>query len=395
MPLYRYQALSKEGKKLLGVVHADSYEVARELLRKQKIYVVNLTHYQEKTKALHLPGSLLIAFTRDLSQLLKAGLPLYESLLAIEEKYRSYKAHPLFLDVCDKVKHGKSLSMALQAYPKTFDQIYISMVASAEETGSLPTTFIQLEKLISKQHKLKKQLVSAMIYPLFLLSFCVIVVIALFFFLIPSMQQLFEGRVLHPMTRCVLSTSVFLREHGLFLNTSVMLMLAGSIVFFGREQGKRIVQKGLLKIPILKRMITQSVLVRFCRALSVMLSGSVPLIEALKLSKRIMNNPWFEEAITKAESQVMQGGKLSEELGKSPLIPSLMVRMLSISEEAGNAPEMLQNIAEIYEEELEKGLLRFTSLLQPVMLLFLAVVVGIVILSILLPLTDVGSFLNN
>lgn len=395
MPLYRYHALSKEGKKTAGVINADSYDVAKELLRRQKIYVTKLLSYQEKQKALQIPGQLLIAFTRDLSQLLKAGLPLYESLLAIEEKYRAHKAHPLFLDLCDKVKHGEHLSAALGAYPKIFDQIYISMIASAEETGTLPSVFSQLEKLISRQHKLKKQLISAMIYPMFLLSFCFIVITALFFFLIPSMQQLFEGRTLHPMTQAILSISLFLRKHGALLGSITALFIVSAVLFFSSKMGKVILQKTFLKIPILNRMITQAVLVRFCRALSVMLSSSVSLIEALKLSKRIMNNPCFEDVITKAEEKIMQGGKLSDELSKSSLIPSLVVRMLSISEEAGNASEMLQNIADIYEEELEKSLMRFTSMLQPVMLLFLAVVVGIVILSILLPLTDVGSFLST
>lgn len=395
MPLYRYNALGKDGKKTAGVINADSYEVARELLRRQKIYVVKLLHYQDKAKARFLPPAMLIAFTRDLSQLLKAGLPLYESLMAIEEKYKAHKTHPLFLDLCDKVKHGKPLSHALSAYPKTFDQIYVSMVASAEETGSLPATFVQLEQLISRQHKLKKQLISAMIYPLFLLSFCFVVVIALFFFLIPSMQQLFEGRALHPMTQGVLALSRFLREHGIVLALGLVLSIFGALFFLRQDYGKRFVQQGLLKIPIVQRMITQAVLVRFCRALSVMLAGSVSLIEALKLSKKVMNNAVFEEVISRAESKVMQGSKLSEELGHSPFIPSLVIRMLAISEETGNTSDMLQSIAEIYEEDLEKGLTRFTSLLQPVMLLFLAVVVGLVILSILLPLTDVGSFLNH
>lgn len=395
MPLYRYHALSNEGKKTIGVINADSYDVAKELLRRQKIYIIKLHNYKEKQKALELPGQMLIAFTRDLSQLLKAGLPLYESLLAVEEKYKTHKAHPLFLDICDKVKHGQNLSDALGAYPKTFDQIYISMIASAEETGSLPAVFSQLEKLISRQHKLKKQLISAMIYPMFLLSFCFIVITALFFFLIPSMQQLFEGRTLHPMTQVILSISIFLRKYGALLGSIIAIIILSAAWFFSRQSGKRLLQKVFLKVPILNRMITQAVLVRFCRALSVMLSSSVALIDALKLSKKIMNNPCFEEVITKAEEKIMQGGKLSDELSKSSLIPSLVIRMLSISEEAGNASEMLQNIAEIYEEELEKSLTRFTSMLQPVMLLFLAVVVGVVILSILLPLTDVGSFLST
>ena len=159
---------------------------------------VKIFSLSEKTKQSRLSDQLLVSFTRDLAQLLRAGLPLYESLVAIEEKYKTHKAHALFLDLCDKVKSGKHLSQALANYPKVFDQIYISMIASAEETGALASVFSQLEKLILRQQKLKKQLSSAMIYPAFLLSFCVIVINALFFFLIPSMQQLFEERTLHP-----------------------------------------------------------------------------------------------------------------------------------------------------------------------------------------------------
>ncbi|MEI8300045.1 MAG: type II secretion system F family protein [Chlamydiota bacterium] len=394
MPLYRYQALSKEGKKTRGVIQADSYSVAKETLRKQKIFVINLLSYEEKQKITRFSNQVLLAFTRDLSQLLKAGLPLYESLIAIQEKYYKHPAHSIFLDLCDKIKHGKHLSDALKGYPKIFDKIYIAMVASAEETGTLPEVIVQLEKLLYRQNQLKKQLVSAMIYPIFLLSFCTIIVIALFFFLIPSMQQLFEGRPLHPMTQAVLSISFFLRQHGLLLGSGVVVVFASLGVSLTRPKGKYLVQKCILKISFLRKVVTQAVLARFCRALSVMLSSSVPLIEALKLSKKVMNHLYFEEVITQAEKKIMQGKKLSEEMAKSPYIPSLVIRMLAISEEAGNTSEMLANIAHIYEEDLDKTITRFTSMLQPIMLLFLAIVVGIVILSILLPLTDVGSFLT-
>jgi general secretion pathway protein F/type IV pilus assembly protein PilC len=376
------------------VIQADSYTVAKESLKKQKIFILSLVQYEEKQKTARFSNQVLLAFTRDLAQLLKAGLPLYESLIAIQEKYHKHPAHSVFLDLCDKIKHGKHLSGALKGYPGIFDQIYISMVASAEETGTLTEVIVQLERLIYRQHQLKKQLVSAMIYPTFLISFCTIVVIALFFFLIPSMQQLFEGRPLHPMTQAILSTSLFLRENGWLLGGGVICVVVSLVLFLTCPQGKYFMQKFILKISFLKKIVTQAVLARFCRALSVMLSSSVPLIEALKLSKKVMNHLYFEEVITQAESKIMQGTKLSEELAKSPYIPSLVVRMLAISEEAGNTSEMLANIADIYEEDLDKAITRFTSMLQPVMLLFLAVIVGIVILSILLPLTDVGSFLT-
>ena len=395
LPLYRYQAISKEGKKTFGVINADSFEIAKENLQKQKILVVKLFSFKEKSKQLSLPKDLVVSFTRDLSQLLRAGLPLYESLMAIEEKYRANKAHSLFLDLCDKIKSGMHLSCALALYPKVFDQVYISMIESAEETGKLASTFTQLEKLIVRQQKLKNQLTSAMIYPMFLMGFCFVVVNALFFFLIPSMEQLFEERELHSFTAAIIGISKFLRRNGIYIGISLLVTISSCVIFFSKPSGKLLLQKFYLKVPILNRMITQAVLSRFCRGLSIMLAGSVSLLDALKLSKGIMKNPYFEKVITNVERKVEQGGKLSDELMKSPLIPTLVTRMLTIAEETGSVSEMLESIADIYEEELGRSLARFTTLLQPVMLLFLAFIVGTVILSILLPLTDVGSFLNT
>lgn len=394
MALFKYEALSADGKKIQGTVNADSMDLAKDLLRKKRIFVTNLFDAKAKSSKNELSPAIVLSFTRDLAQLLKAGLPLYESLLAIEEKYRHSKYHSVFLDLCDKVKHGMQLSKALAYYPQSFDQIYVAMVTSAEETGSLPDIFHHLDKLITRQQKLKKQITSAMIYPIFLLCFCFIVTAALFFFLIPSMQQLFEGRALHPLTQTILNISQFLNKNALKLALGVLGCGILCAFILKLESTKLQIRKLLLKTPVIKKLITASVLVRFTRALGVMLSSSVAMIEALKLSKKIMKNDLFERIITKAEFKIMQGGKLSEELSKSILFPALVIRMISIAEETGKLSEMLFNISEIYEEELEKSLSRLTSMLQPVVLLFLAIVVGVVILSILLPLTDVGSFLN-
>ena len=294
MPLYHYAALSKEGKKTKGVVQADSYSHAKELLHRQKIFVTTIFNDEEGKKAPVLKAEGLLFFTRDLALLLKAGLHLYESLMAIQEKYSKHPSQAIFLDLCDKIKHGKLLSQALRSYPKVFDQIYVAMVASGEETGSLAEVMLQLNKLLERQSRLRKQWISSMIYPLFLLIFCTVVVVALFFFLIPSMQQLFEGRELHPVTQAILSISVFLRTYGALLGFGLGAALVACGVFFSRPQGKMWLQKMVLKISFLGKLVTQAVFARFCRALSIMLASNVPLIEALKLSKRIMNHSYFE-----------------------------------------------------------------------------------------------------
>lgn len=395
MPLYRYKALSEQGRKISGVIDADSFITAKERLRKEQVMVTDLEALEEKRKEISLPPPLLLDFTRALGQLLRAGLPLYESLVTIEEKYRKHKVHALFLDICDHLKCGSSLSAALKLYPKSFDEVYISMVKAAEQTGSLATIFDQLSQLIARQQKLRKQLVSAITYPAFLASFCVLIIFALLFYVVPTMGDLFEGRALHPLTQTVLSLSQFVRHYSIALFSGLILGVLLLTYALRKKEGRLFLQRLSLKIPLLKTLVLQSALVRFCRSFSILLAGGVPLLDSLRLSRKVMNNLLLEQVIENAEKKIVEGKPLSAELKTSPLIPALVIRMLAISEETGNVAPMLQNIADIYEEELEKNLLQLTTLLQPILLMTLGLIVGVVLLSILIPLTDVGSLVGE
>jgi len=392
MPIFRYKALTETGKKTGGVIDADSIEMAKERLRRDKILVIKLASIEHK-KEISLKSPMLLAFTRELGQLLKAGLPLYESLLTIEEKYRRHRCHPLFLDLCDRLKSGHQLSAVLKNYPKSFDAIYISMIQAGERTGSLTWVFEQLHDLIERRQKLKKQMLSAMAYPAFLGAFCFIMVISLLLFVIPSMQELFEGRQLHPLTQMVLTLSHFLQSYYLLLLFSIVGIVLGSIYFFKRSGGRLLLQKIFQKIPIMKTVLTQAALIRFCRSCSILLFGGVPLVGALSISRKVMKHALLEEAIEKSEANIVEGKPLSVELKNAPQIPPLVSRMLSIAEETGKMPEMLQSLSNIYDEELERSLTHITTFLQPVLLLILGGIVGLVILSILLPLTDVSSLI--
>lgn len=395
MPLFRYKALAETGRATTGVIDADSESVAKERLRKQKVMVTSIGLLKDNKKEIGLDRSLLLSFTKELGQLLRAGLPVYESLLTLEEKYRRHKSHSLFLDLCDRLKSGSSLSASLRRYPKTFDEIYLSMVTSAEQSGSLPQIFDQLSTLISKQQKLRKQLTSALIYPAFLGSFCLLVIFSLLLFVVPSMRDLFEGRPLHPITHIVLALSTFVNAAWPFLLAGALGLAAFAFAFFRHPQGRLFLERGLLKLPLVKTLIVQAALIRFCRSLSVLLHGGVPLITSLSLSRRVMKQALLEEVIEKAERRIGEGKKLSDELKSSPLIPSLVTRMLALAEETGKTVPMLQNIADIYDEEMESHLTQMTALLQPTILLILGGVVGLILLSVLLPLTDVSSFLST
>ncbi len=394
MALYQYQCVTPSGKKEEGIINADTYDLAKEKLFRQKILVTKLREYTGSKRAAVLSKAELLHFTRDLSQFLRSGLPLYESLVAIEEKYRSHKNHSLFLDLCDQVKQGKALSAAMRKYPFAFDQIYLSMVSAAEESGTLPVAFQELNKLITRSEKLKKQLISSLIYPAFLAVFCLIVLIGLFFFLIPSMKELFSGRNLHPLTQGILQISQFLEDHALTI-VALFTGTMGVSVLYARTHGGRLrFQKLLLKVPFIRRLITEAVILRFSHTLAVLLDNGIPVVEALRHAKKVMNHTLFEEVITRAEKGLMEGKSLSEELAGSPLFPKIVVRMLRVADESGDTSAMLKNISQMFEENMEKTLSRITSLIQPALLLVLGFIVGMILLAVLLPLTDVSSFVE-
>lgn len=392
MPLFSYQAITAEGRTLKGVIDADSLMSAKERLRKQQILVTALHTLKGKENPLALSPTLLLGFTRELAQLLKAGLPLYESLQTIEEKYSSHKVHSLFLDLCDHLKEGSSLSVALKRYPTTFDKIYLSMVQAAEQSGNLVSTFEQLAQLIARQQKLKKQLVSALAYPSLLMVFCFGVVCGLLFFVIPSLKELFEGRDLHPFTALVLTLSRFANDHVYFLGLVFSLFFVVPFLLLRTSGGKYFLYSALLRFPLANTLLLHSALVRLCRSLAMLLSGGVPLLEALTLARGVVKSPLIEDAITAAVQRVSEGEPLSLAFKGAPVIPSLVLRMLSLAEETGTMSTAFFNLSEIYDEEMERHLHQLTTLLQPALLIILGGIVGLVVLAILLPLTDMSSF---
>ncbi len=396
MPLFQYKAITEDGRESKGVIDADSLAMAKERLRSQRVLITSIVGVSSfKSNPVNLSETQLLSFTRELTQLLNAGLPLYESLVTIEEKQRSSKAHVLFADLCDLLKNGSSLSSAMGRYPGTFHEIYLSMVKSAEQSGSLVEAFSQLTLLISKQQKLKKQLFASLAYPAFLGSFCLLVIGALFFFVIPSMKELFEGRSVHPLTHIVISVSDFLNDNVLLLAVSSVVSIMSLVLLWKQVFFRKRLSRFLLRLPYIKKIITQSALIRFFRSMNMLLGGGVPLVQSLRFAKKAVNNDALAELISETELKVVEGKKISELFAEAFFVPPLVIRMLTIGEETGNMNLMMRNMAEIYEEELDKDLLQLTTFLQPAVLLFLGAVVGLVVLSILLPLTDVSSFVSS
>ncbi|MCH9626852.1 MAG: Type II secretion system protein F [Chlamydiales bacterium] len=392
--LFQYRYIDSKGRKRKGLIDAVHFEDAKEKLRAQKILLTSLVSTTSQKKKGHQIGKqALINFTTQLYSLLKAGLPLYESLLSLEEQYRQDSFHPILLSLCSQIKEGGSLSEAMGLYPDSFNRLYCSMVAAGESVGSLDLTLEKLSTLLNKQSKLKKQIITALIYPALLLAFSGVVMLLLLTFVIPSLEMLFEDRQVNRFTGLVMHFSRFLTHKWPYYLPLMVGTGLGSYLALTSAKGKRWVQRNLLRLPFLKTLITQTAIARFARTMGTLLQGGVSLIQALQISRKVMRNPFFEEVIEKAETKIIEGSLLSLELKKSPLIPTLVPRMLAIGEEGGNAQDMLQKIADLYEDEVEKSLTRLTALAQPVILVLMGGIVGLIMIAVLLPLTDVSAFL--
>ncbi len=392
MPLYQYHALNRETKKKVsGYIEATSEREARRELRDQKLMVTSLTEKKEAPSKQNLSGDSLLTFTIQLSQLVSAGVPLYESLVAIEEQYRSEPYHSLLLSLSNQVKSGTPLSKAMGQFPSSFSKLYRAMVTAGESVGALDVVLDRLTTLLTKQQKLKKEIVTAMIYPAVLAGFSLIVVSLLLGFVVPSIEGIFSERKLNTFTYIVLRASHFFRGYWWLYIPVIALTITYLVYFFKRPAGKLWLERNLLKFPILKKLIIQTAVARFCRTMGTLLQGGLPLVDSLQISRDVMHNVVLEEEIRRAEIKVLEGKSLSSELKRSKWFPTLVSRMLAVGEDSGSSVNMLNKLAEMYEDELEKSLQRSTQLAQPIILIFMGTVIGIILLAILLPLTDMSS----
>ncbi len=396
MPLFRYVALNISGKKQRGVLEAAHLQEAKERLRQQGTILLKIHPFQStflsSFKKKSFNGTVLATFTSQFSELMKAKVPLYESLLSLEEMYRGESFHHVVQSLVDHIKKGETLSSALSKFPDSFSTLYVSMIKAGEAIGALDTTLVKLADLIQKQNQLKKKLVTSLIYPGLLLSFSFLVIMTMLVFVIPSIQALFTDRTVNGLTKIVFNLSHFVTSMWPFYCPFLALTTGFGILFFQKK--KKLLRGKFLSLPMIKKVMIESSMARFCRTLSTLLEGGVNMKDALTMSRGVIGFPLIEAVIASAENKIYDGSLLSIELKKSPLIPSLVSRMVSIGEEGGNMASMLEKSAAFFEEEVDKKLSRLMALSGPMILLIMGFFVGIIMMAVLLPLTDASSFIT-
>lgn len=392
MPLYYYEAIDSVGKKRSGLIEAQSEREAKEKLRSQGAMIKKISQRTSISRKQNLKGDTLLVFTVQLSQLLNAGIPLYESLIALEEQYRGESCHRVVLSLCEQIKAGQSLSQAMSNFTDSFDKLYRAMVAAGESVGALDIVLEKLSQLLQKQNKLRKQIITAMIYPAILASFSLLIILMLLGFVVPSIEGIFADRQLNGFTEFVLGLSRAFRNFWWIFLPLIIVIGIYITYFFRSVKGKIWLESNMIKVPLIRTLIIQTCIARFCRTMGTLLQGGLPMIDSLRISREVMHNVVLEDEIKRAEMKIVEGSSLSAELIRSRHIPHLVARMLAVGEESGNAIVMFNKIADMYESEIEKSLDRVMALAQPVILIVMGTVIGVVLLAILLPLTDVSSF---
>lgn len=392
MPLYTYQYVDGNGKRRSGHIEANSDQDAKNKLREQGVLVTQIESKKKFTSKQNLKGDSLLAFTIQLSQLVNAGVPLYESLTTIEEQSRGEAWHSIILSLCEQIRSGVSLSAAMANYPESFDRLYCGMVSAGEAVGVLGPVLEKLNTFLNRQMKLKKQITTAMIYPVILGSFSFLIICLLLGFVVPSLEDIFAERKLNGFTQAVLGISYIFRTYWWVY----LPIIVGTIAFFVWQirspKGKIAIETNLLRAPLFKTLVIQTATARFCRTMGTLLQGGLNMIESLRISRTVMKNVVLEQEIQQAEGKIIEGHSLSQEMGRSPYFPKMVSRMLAVGEESGTSIAMLNSIADMYEQEVEKTLDRVMALSQPIILIIMGLVIGTVMLAIMLPLTDVSSF---
>lgn len=391
MALYQYHALDMQGKHRKGLIEAQGEREAKDKLREMGVMVTKLTIKTGMESRNSLKGEKLLGFTLQLSQLVGAGVPLYESLTAIEGQCRNEPYHRIVLSLCEQIKAGSSLSQAMSAYPGSFSKLYCSMITAGEAVGALDVVLEKLALFLQKQNKLKSDIITAMVYPAILASFSFLIIIMLLTFVVPSIEGIFAERKLNGFTTFVLSVSHFFRNYWWVYIPLIVGVIAYLWYTLRSPAGQAWLERTLMKLPLIRTLIVQAAVARFSRTMGTLQQGGLPLIDSMRISRDVMRNAVMSDEIKVAESRIIEGSSLGKELGRAKWFPPIVAQMLSVGEESGSVVVMFNKIADMYEQDLEKTLNRVMALAQPAILIVMGAVIGTVLLAILLPLTDVSS----
>jgi type IV pilus assembly protein PilC len=418
MPKFNYVAMDSRGKETKGTLEVASQNEAIGRLKEMGFFptkVVEAEKGKDKGEAKGKPGAkagkkkggmeinikipglsgrvkpkVLTTFTRQLATLVDAGLPLLRGLRVLEKQERHPTLKQIIGDLGVGIEGGSTFSEALAQHPKVFNRLFVNMVKAGELGGVLEVVLARLAEFMEKAQKIKGKVIAAMFYPVAVLTVAVVILAVLMIWVVPKFKEIFKdmmpGKDLPAFTNFVLSISDAIAHN--FIVTSICLaVFVGSFVAFVRTRfGRRIFDKFKLNMPVLGSVISKVAISRFTRTLGTLVSSGVPILQALTIVKETSGNVIVGAAVGSVHESVKEGETITAPLEASGVFPPMVVSMVDVGEQTGALPEMLMKIADNYDEEVDNAVAAMTSLLEPIMIVFLAVIVGSIVIALFLPL---------
>jgi type IV pilus assembly protein PilC len=399
MPIYKWEGKTAKGAVKKGEMEAPSEAAIRIHLRQQNIIPTKISS-KRKEITISLPffkkkvnQRSVAIFTRQLATMIDAGLPLVQSLEVLSSQQDNKVFKNIIREIKEDVEGGSTFAGALKKHPAAFNELYTNLVVAGEEGGILDTILIRLATYIEKAEALKKKVKSALIYPATIVTVAVAVVMILMIFVIPVFETMFAsaGQSLPLPTLIVLTMSKMFKKYIIIFIPALILLFFLFKKYYQTQNGRAAVDRLLLKLPVFGPLFRKIAVARFSRTLGTLVSSGVPILDGLSIVSRTSGNRAIEIAIMNARASIREGETIAEPLNRSALFPPMVIQMIAVGESTGALDSMLSKIAEFYEEEVDVAVANLTSLLEPMLMVFLGVVIGGVVIAMYLPIFNMAS----
>ena len=374
--------------RMAAVAQLRSRGVVATAVQEKKAKTGGFTFSFAKTFGGRVSDKDMAIYTRQFSTMVDAGLPIAQCLTILGEQSESKTLREVTTNIAHDVEGGATLADSFRKFPKTFDDLFTNMIQVGESGGVLDVVLQRLSGYIEKAAALKRKVKSAMVYPATIISVAVLVIIFMMTFVIPTFASMFRnmGAELPLPTKIVLMISDFTRQYVLFILAAMAGFVFAFRKYYSTDQGSQVIDALLLKVPIIGMLIRKVAVARFTRTLGTLISSGVPILEGLRITARSAGNRVVEKAVMSARAAVTAGRTLAEPLRASPVFPPMVVHMISVGENTGALDQMLGKIADFYDDEVDAAVTALTSLLEPLMIVFLGVIVGGLVVAMYLPI---------
>ena len=410
MAKFSYTAVDAKGKQATGVIEANDQNDAIAQIRQLGFYPQRLDEAKDaektstgklklKKKGGRVKMRILTVFTRQLATLIDAGLPLLRSLNTLAKQERNVVMRNTMLDLATTVESGSTFSEALAQHPGIFNKLYVNMVKAGELGGVLEIVLTRLAEFQEKSQKIKGKVLAAMVYPVVVLCIAVLILAFLLTFIVPKFQQIYAdalpGKPLPAITQFVIDLSHLLTSQWYFVVGGIALLVIGYKVFASSPAGSIILDRIKLRMPVFGDLLSKTAIARFSRTLGTLISSGVPILQALNITRDTAGNYVVATAINKIHDSVKEGESVVGPMESSGVFPPIVTSMVQVGEETGQLPDMLVKVADVYEAEVDNVVTGLTSILEPIMIVLLAVIVGTIVIALFLPMIGIITGMSS